>query len=144
MCESTADGSYATTLPSGAGSAQDAGRWSLSDRPADAGVADQRISDPDSTGVITAPALTAATRYDRQRAACTVIGLSPVLDPSRVPIASSRSVGPLWRARPFARGTVGVHVLTHARIRSFTAVGCSTCRKWPALSTTSILDPVAR
>ena len=36
------------------------------------------------------------------------------------------------------------HALTHARTRSFTAAGFSTCRKWPAPSTTSILDPDAR
>ncbi len=36
------------------------------------------------------------------------------------------------------------HALTHARTRSFTAAGFSTCKKWPAPSITSILDPAAR
>jgi hypothetical protein len=49
-------------------------------------------------------------------------------------------------AEATAAGTyaVGAHALTHARTRSFTAAGFSTCRKWPAPSTTSILDPGAR
>jgi len=49
-------------------------------------------------------------------------------------------------AEATAAGTyaVGAHALTHARTRSFTAAGFSTCRKWPAPWTTSILDPGAR
>ena len=55
--------------------------------------------------------------------------------------------GPLDQLRGLsllAAAWPGAHALTHARIRSFTAAGFSTCRKWPAPSTTSILDPAAR
>ena len=55
-----------------------------------------------------------------------------------------RSARPAPRAQSPRRGTAGAHALTHARTRPFTAAGFSTCRKWPAPSTTSILDPDAR
>ena len=55
-----------------------------------------------------------------------------------VPLDQLRGFSLLAAARP------GAHAPTHARIRSFTAAGFSTCRKWPVPSTTSILDPAAR